>query len=394
MQGKAPIRAIVRRTAAVLLFSGIAAASFSNAIREMDAGRSPAARSTNALKAVIVNNNDADQIDAKARRIALNDPLHAVGFYLRALALEKRGNVAPGDAEAGMRLARHRQPAFVAPHLWLIAHEHRRGNYADVVRDSDLVLRINGDYRKLLIPVLLPLLDNPKSSKILSERLMRYPVWRSEFMAQAIDRRVADQRLEALISRDPPPAYRASLTDERSRYLSRLMKDGSGEKAYGLWRRFVGSNARATPIFDGEFAVDVQILPFGWSLRNDGVNYAERVAAADSNMLRVHHGGSGSGAIVEQILMMKPARWRITIEQRSGGLADPASLEWSVSCAGDGRILATLPLDGLKEEWAAQRLDVAPTADCPLQRLRLAGRPAGDNAEAEIEIRHVRADRL
>lgn len=381
----------VRRGLAVLAFAGLSTLAMQAALREPAAAGSPTSRSVLALALAVQADADASVLEAEARRIALADPLHAIGFYLRVIAAEKRGEIDPDAAEPLMREAKRRQPAFVAPRLWLVAREYQGGDFSATVAEADAAMRINGEWGRLLVPLLLPLLEEPEGRAPLIAKLASFPGWRTPFVTTAIDQNIGTGAIQELLAAPAPPQAASTLDQERARYLTRLVNAGEGVRAYALWREYTGTGEEAR-IHDGDLSGERAIAPFGWTFAADGTNYAERIEAGDNDFVRAHHDGASAATLVEQVTVLPAGGWRITAEMRNGGLADPAALRWTMRCRADGRALGAQPLAGLGAEWTRVTFDIAVGGPgCETQRLALVGEP-GEAGVSEVELRNIEVE--
>jgi hypothetical protein len=380
----------VRRAAAVLVFFLAVAVIVLNAAREPAAANSPKSRSDAALLSSVGKEMNAKQLRSYARSIARSDPLHAVGFFLEVMALDADKK---GSDEVRRKLIAEgakRQPSFAAPRIWLTADDIRKERYDRAINGADTVMRLNSEYRTLLIPGLVPLLDNDNARPLLDAKLRDFPIWRTQFLTEAIKAGGHDARIEAMLRHKAPPRYAAAMAAERSAYLQSLIDKGQGARAFGLWQSFgVGK----TRISDGDFSTPNPIYPFAWRLATDDYSYAEKISAGEGvgNLVRAHHGGDGRVGLMTQIVALIPGPHVLSFTMRDGGLAEPDRLFWRVRCLGAVDNLASRSLAKLAADWQRVQLRVEiPQTDCALQYLVLEAEP-NDGDEVEVEIRQVEA---
>lgn len=381
----------VRRGAAVLVFILLAAMIVLNATRESAAAGSPKSRSDAALMAAVATDMDAKELRAYARHLATADPLHAAGFFLEVMALDAAN--APSE-EARRKLiaeASKRQPSFAAPRIWLTADDIRKERYDRAINGADTVMRLNGEFRTLLVPALVPLLDNDKARPLLDAKLRDFPVWRTQFLSEAIKLGGQDARIEVMLKHEAPERYAAAMAAERSAYLQSLVDKGEGARAYRFWQALGGGRAN---ISDGDFSALYPLYPFAWRFATDAYSYAEKVAAGDDmgNLVRAHHGGDGRVALMIQLVALKPGAHVLGFTMRDGGLAEPSRLFWRLRCLGSANNIASRSLAKLAADWQKVQIRVEiPESGCSLQYLAL---EAEDNSgeEAEVEIRRVEAN--
>lgn len=380
----------VRRAAAVLVFFLAVTVIVLNAAREPAAANSPKSRSDAALLSSVSKDMDAKELRRYARRIARSDPLHAVGFFLEVMALDADK---AGSDEVRRKLiaeASKRQPSFAAPRIWLTADDIRKEKYDRAINGADTVMRLNSEYRTLLIPGLVPLLDNDNARPLLDAKLRDFPIWRTQFLTEAIKAGGHETRIEAMLRHKAPARYAAAMAAEQSAYLQSLVDKGEGARAYQLWQSF---GAGKTRISDGDFSAANPIYPFAWRLATDDYSYAEKVSAGDGigNLVRAHHSGDGRVGLMTQIVALKPGPHVLGFTMRDGGLAEPKKLFWRVRCLDAADNLASRSLAKLAADWQKVQMRIEiPQTDCALQYLVLEAEH-NDGDEAEVEVRRVEA---
>jgi hypothetical protein len=288
--------------------------------------------------------------------------------------------------------ASQRQPSFAAPRIWLTADDVRNERFARAINGADTVMRLNGEFRELLVPVLTPLLANDKAYPLLEKKLKDFPIWRTQFLAEAIKTGVDESRVEGLLRQNPPPRYAAAMAAERSAYLQNLVTRGDPLRARKVWQSFVPANAKAA-IFDGDFRAKHPVPPFAWTYASDDYSYAEKIVEAGGKtaLVRAHHSGDGKVTLVTQLVALKPGANLMTFEMRDGGLAEPEKMFWRVRCMSGTGNLNSESLAKLGGDWQKMQMRVdIPSDGCALQYLVLEAED-NDGNEAEVEIRKVEA---
>ena len=160
---------LFRRAAAVLLFSAFLSAIVFTARLEELAASSPKRRSDTILRQSITADMTAAELRSFARDIALSDPMQAVGFFFEVMALDLDEAPSFDNRRVLIAEASRRQPSFAAPRIWLTADDIRKERFAQAIDGADTVMRLNGEFRELLIPVLTPLLANDKAYPLLEK---------------------------------------------------------------------------------------------------------------------------------------------------------------------------------------------------------------------------------
>ena len=383
---------LFRRVAAVLLFAAFVVAIVATARLEGLASGSPKRRSDTVLQQAVSADMSAQQLRLFARDIALSDPMHAVGFFLQVIALDLEEAPSFDSRRVLIAEASQRQPSFAAPRIWLTADDIRNERFARAINGADTVMRLNGEFRELLVPVLTPLLANDKAYPLLERKLKDFPIWRTQFLTEAIKTGVDVNRVEGLLRHSPPPRYAAAMAAERSVYLQNLVTRGDPLRARKVWQSFVPANAKAA-IFDGDFKAKHPVQPFAWTYASDDYSYAEKVVEAGGKtaLVRAHHGGDGRITLLTQLVAMKPGANLLTFEMRDGGLAKPENMFWRVRCFSEADNLNSQSLAKLGGDWQKMQMQVdIPSDGCALQYLVLEAED-NDGDEAEVEIRRVEA---
>ena len=383
---------VFRRAAAVVLFAAFMVAIVVTARLEGLASGSPKRRSDVILQQVVSADMSAPQLRRLAKDIALSDPMHAVGFFLQVIALDMEEAPSFDSRRVLIAEASQRQPSFAAPRIWLTADDIRNERYARAINGADTVMRLNGEFRELLIPVLTPLLANDKAYPLLKKKLEDFPIWRTQFLAEAIKTGVDESRVERLLRQSPPARYTAAMAAERSVYLQNLVTRGDPLRARNVWRSFLPANAKSA-VFDTDFMAKYPIQPFAWTYASDDYSYAEKVVEAGGKtaLVRAHHNGDGRITLVTQLVALKPGANLLSFEMRDGGLAKPEKMFWRVRCMNGTDNLNSQSLAKLGGDWQKMEMRVdIPSDGCALQYLILEAED-NDGDEAEVEIRRVEA---
>jgi hypothetical protein len=381
-----------RRAAAVLLFAVLLFAILLTARNEPLASQSPKARSSAQLAQAVAQELSAAQLRKRTREIALADPMHAVGFFLQVMALDEEKALSIDARRKLIAEATMRQPAFDAPRIWLAADDVRRGRFAEAINGADTVMRLNSDYRELLLSVLVPLIDEEKAYPLLEKKLRSFPIWRTEFIAAALKAGGPDPRIERLLRHVPPADKASASAAERSVYLKKLVEIGDTAAAHRLWQGFV-PDAKKSAIYDGDFSVAHPVDPFAWTFATDDYSYAEKVISAENGkaLVRAHHGGDRRIGLLTQLVALRPGSRLLSFTMRDGGLGKTDNLFWRVRCAGAADNLASRSLAKLAANWQKVQMRVEiPESGCAFQYLILEA-DDNDGEESEVEIRLAEA---
>ena len=321
------------------------------------------------------------ELRAVALRAALNAPLAYEPFFIEARAAEQSGNLA--RAVALMEEARRRRPNFLPTRLQLLTYYARQHRYDAVVGEMDVVLRLSGEARPLVLPELVKLIAEPGGRSALTRLLSTAPDWRRDFFAVAMDRPVRPDDALALLQEMEARQPRGNHAEGRRLYLQALFNAGQVTRARSLWLQTLPAELRARNmlLFNGDFRPVRAEPPFGWVLRDLDAGRAtiEPVAAARPH-LSVDYFGGRNVVLAEQFLALAPGRYRLAYLAKSETGVRSGNLYWRLSCVQGGTELGRSPIAGLT--GAYRRIESGfgvPASGCPGQRLELHAE-AGDVA--------------
>ncbi|MDE2179153.1 MAG: tetratricopeptide repeat protein, partial [Xanthomonadaceae bacterium] len=314
---------------------------------------------------------------ARHARAALRDSPLAAGAWrvLGEVALQ-HGDAA--QAEARFRIAARLDPRDVATQSWLAAAALRAGRLQDALWHLDAVLRVRPDLAAALDPQLLALALAPGAQPAWSAVFAAQPPWGPGFFTWACRQPTsANPAVDVLYAslRATPAGLDAG---EWGAYLDRLLGQRRWMDAYLAWVQSLPPAQRAhlDNVFNGDFSDPVSNRGFDWHL--DYVPGAEvRVvprAGSAGSALEVHfldQRVAFAGQVRER-LALAPGHYRLSGLARLDDLRNERGLQWTVSCAGDGRLIgATARMRG-SQPWRLFSADVrVPATGCGAQWLRL-----------------------
>lgn len=339
-----------------------------------------------------------DAARAWAQRALRSNPLDDRALFLLGLTAERKGD--PQRADTLMQISGARSWRERATQSWLFNRAVRRGDFANALPHVDAILRVNLDAYELLFPVLAAFTVDPNAFKALTDFLTTSPPWRSWFLARLSAQLANQARLVQLYSalKDTP---NPPTTGELKPYLNRLIKDGDFERAHQIWRSTLPATLSATEIllYNGDFELAVNDLPFNWELRSITGADMQIAAASDGRKTRVLHiefsGARVLFANVRQLLVLPPGNYSLTGRQKAEGLRAARGLWWRIFCADNpktvlGRtelVLGPLP-------WSDFTLQFrVPASGCKAQwlQLELPARIASEQTiEGEVSYEHLR----
>ena len=129
-------------------------------------------------------------------------------------------------------------------------------------------------------------------------------------------------------------------------------------------------------VLNGDFSdpIGVELLPLGWSL-GTGAGVAVQVVpgeAPDQQALSVHYSGYAVANLVEQLILLAPGRYVLSVNQMLDARLENSRMAWTLRCADTGAVLLDAPLPGGEtgQHATTRRAFVVP-ANCAAQRLRI-----------------------
>jgi tetratricopeptide (TPR) repeat protein len=379
-----------RHIAAGLFALAAIVASGASFLREAAAVNSPMARSRAELQFGMALAKRPDLAAKYWQNLALRDPLQSAAFVIKGITImggkvDQAAQVAPL-----MQAAMERQPNLDQPRVWLAAFHASNGDSDRAIREFDAALARSNGLVEPVLPVLVLLLQDPKSRPAMLARMRSFPRWRTPALIALINSGGLPQsEVQALLAASPRRGFQPLLDAERQALLLKLVADGQQQQAFTLFRRYAALDA-AVPLYDGRFAAAQPMQPFGWKLASASEDYAERVAnPAGGWLLRAHSSGKRDVALVEQTLGLSPGQWTVTMQARDGGLAKPENLALVVECVGGAAMpaLARQTLGALRPAASDVSLRITVPESCGLQRLTLLAQESADHIEAsEIEV--------
>ena len=323
----------------------------------------------------------AAQDPTGAHRLALQalarDPANVVGLRVLGLSLEAQGRETA--AEQVMRLAGRLSWRDGTTQAWLLQNSLLAGNASDAVLRADSLLRRTEDSDSSPVTGILtagaqflPGLRGP-----LAQRLALDPPWRTRFLIRLGStpgvEEGARQVLTMLRRGSSPPT-----AQETAPLINQLVGHRQFIQAHADWEDLspASRSSGRGSLRDGQFREASDGTPFTWTLQ-DGVGASQdRTPAPDlvSGMmaLSVTYDGYATPDLARQLLVLPPGprvlSWRERLEEGDGRL-----LNWRVSCAPSGPVLATSAAQtGPAGLWRTRQVAfTVPASGCEGQWLQL-----------------------
>lgn len=317
---------------------------------------------------------------ARFDAIAAKEPMAIEPLLVRGIEAQSKGDLA--RAERLFKLAEARQGRALAPHYFLADLYLRSGRVEGGLREVANLSRLSAAGAGQGAPYLAEFARAPANWPQVRKVLASQP----DLIDPVLDSLAVDpDNLRAVLaladtSRLNAEAHWVPIM------LNAMIKANRAGEARALWARMTGNPAGARLVHDPDFRDARSPPPFNWELTQSAVGLAERQPGAG---LHVIYYGSQGGSLVRQLLVLGPGDYRLGIEA-SGRIADPAALNWTVTCGNQGATVATLPMPaGGNRTW---RFSIP--AGCSPQWLSLNGREQDMSGQSDILIRRIRMERL
>lgn len=269
-------------------------------------------------------------------------------------------------------------------HAWLVEHRLKQGDYASAFAHADTLVRRRDDIRPRVFELFTTAatVDTQRALPEIAVLLSARPPWRQAYLESLYANPRGLQvavNLAVLLQ-----AGRAPLTNDELRQLYFQLLDKGQVDAVRVVRARLNRPAATALVTNGDFGDTSAPEPFQWRLATDAGVIAEivpdDVRPADP-ALRIDYDGYSASRIAEQLMFLRPGRYRLSAESRAEEGDPAARLALTVTCApGDLQILSTPAAAPGAQVWTPFSATFTITSGCPAQWLRLETR-AGDKRE-------------
>lgn len=341
-----------------------------------------------AAEQLATQGGDPARSGALARAALRANPLEGRAYRVLGQLAESNG-----DEQAAVRLyeiATMRSPRDLATHVWLEGHYLSTGRVMQALQHIDLFLRIVPKHYQQQQAVMWALASLPQAHLALADMLGTHPPWRQDFMARICG--VAGNSAASIA----PLMTRLRLAPggleerELSPWIECLNRDRRWGEAYLTWVAALPADRQKelANLFNGGFEREPSGMGFDWRFTQVPGAFIERLPTAGAGgkvALRVSFEDRRvSFQHVRQMLALPPGRYRLDGRARAEGLRSERGLVWSVTCADDGKpVASTDPLAGVSP-WRPFSVSFElPPGSCGGQWLQLSV-PARIAAEQRI----------
>lgn len=318
----------------------------------------------------------AAQTQARAIAALRAEPINNEALRQLARAAWERGDEARARALLREAYRRSFRQENVTAQLLLLAIQ--ADNAADVMLYADSLLRTDPKLLEAAMPALTAVGDAPESRKLLIAALEQSPPWRKAFLLEyGKSEATRDAFMDIYYKLRGGPA---ALTREELRpFLFNLLAQNEADKALTIWLGTLPKDVAARPplLYNGDFALPVNELPFNWTISHSSVAAVRFLPAGES--AREHYllidfsGRRGPFYGIEEALALLPGSYKLTGEYKSDNFRNAVGLAWRVYCGSKNvQVIAESkpPLTGGGAAWREFELNFDVPA-CPVQILRV-----------------------
>lgn len=317
---------------------------------------------------------------ARLERLATAAPLTPNPYLVQAAIAQREGDYA--RAEELLVIARKRDPRSAAARYLLADIYLRTGRMVPGLAEMSVLGRLVPRGGRQLAPALAEFARSPGALPQLRRILNVYPELEPALLAElARDSRNAELILELTGGR-----WGSGSAQWQARLLDRILRQGDFERAHAIWARLSGVGAEAGR---GLFNPDFQELnappPFNWRLSSTSDGVAE---PADGG-LRILYFGRGDAVLAEQLLMIRPGRYRLEMHV-AGASEGLSTLGWTLTCLPGETQVLELPL----RPGGTAGVFTLPAGQCTAQRLQLRGRGQEFARTVDARISRLRLSKV
>lgn len=311
-------------------------------------------------------------------RIAAKAPLAPEPYLVRgALAqLEKRD----GAAERLFVAAAWRDPRAVAAHYFLADRYLKTRRVEQALTEMAVLSRLVPATAQSFAPAVASFVASPSARPAVRRFLRTSPEFEPGVLFElARNPANADLVLQLWSGGRAPPS-----PNWQGQIVQSLVKAGQFDKAKAVWRRVSGLKTSSALLFNPEFRALPAPEPFNWAFNATG----GVVEPAEGDRLRVIYYGREDAVLAEQLLMLAPGRYRLSLEY-SGGSRGEGSVAWAVRCRPSDRMIGQIPLSADRAGKPVELAFDVPEG-CRVQSLRLVGAPAEFSSSVEVMVGKLR----
>lgn len=267
-------------------------------------------------------------------------------------------------------------------HLWLLKRRLQSGNYGSSFAHADTLIRRRAEHRPGIFRLFTAAAreDPTRAYPVLDRLLSANPSWRQSYfdaLYESLEGLQVAANLAILLNDGAAPLTNAEL---RQLYLVAVAQNQLG--LVSTLRDRLNRPEKGTLLSNGDFSQPDAPEPFQWvflQMAGASASVAPDDADPDNPALRVEYDGYSTASLAQQLVFLRPGRYRLTTSVRIESGDPHQRLAWSVSCSRGERgfLFAPAVADEVKagDPWKAFASDFVVPAKCPSQWVELRGRP-------------------
>ena len=303
---------------------------------------------------------------------AAKAPLAPEPFLVRGVQAGLAGDVRA--AQRAFEAAQWRDPRSLPAAYFLADRYFRAGDLTQGLREVAALARLSPDGGTAAAPYIAQYATSPAN----------WPALRALF---ATNPGLAQRVLTTLASNAQTVPAALALSGPRESenqqwlqvLVNTLVQAGDYAKAHAAWARLAGGGAHAGElVHDPDFRDSIAPPPFNWQFTSSTVGLAER---QKGGRLHVLYYGDEDGTLANQLLLLGPGRYRLTM-RLVGEAARAHALTWSLWCDKAAQPLASITLDIA----AARGWQFEVPSGCAAQWLKLSGTSADMPQQTDISV--------
>lgn len=243
-------------------------------------------------------------------------------------------------------------------HAWLVDYRLRRGDYASSLAHADTLIR----RREALRPQVFQLFstaatqDPQRAMPVVARLIAARPPWRQAYLDSLYRTNEGLQlaaNLAVVLKRGDAPLS----PDELSQMYLQLLDKGQVQAVNAVRTALDGAEAAAS-VANGGFDDADAPEPFQWKLIQQAGVSAEITpddARPQDLALRVEYDNYTSAKVAQQLMFLKPGRYRLAYQTRMESGPSPLKLNWTVLCIPGDQPVLSAPASALATPGAARQ---------------------------------------
>jgi hypothetical protein len=342
----------------------------------------------------------AERDPARAEELA-RDALRRQPLQARAASLIAVVREQAGDAKAAARLmsaAANLSRRDDVADYWLFENDLKAGRFEAAALHADALLRRESNsVEQYLYPRMVAAFANPSFASALAARLVKNPGWRGPFL-QFANTNLKNPRAPSVIYSAIQKAGGRPTAEELGPYYRRLLSVGDYDQAYLSFVLYLPPDvvSKLTNVYDGDFEGWMESPPFGWNFSAGVTGSVESSEAYGRKgmAMRVEYDNVSSPTLPSQILLLAPARYRLTGLALTATPQSAGRVAWSIACDKGATLLEPIPVADTKGAWRKFSADFSVPEGCKGQVLALTPIPSGERSTVEVWFDQIAIDRV